>query len=97
EAIVSRCIAMIKYHPPEFEDRRKIWSVMVEQFGLDIEEQQIEYLAQIYPKASGRDIKGLAKLVAKYCQHKSVEPTLDVFERCCVFRGMEPESVSSCP
>lgn len=97
EAIVSRCIAMIKYHPPEFEDRRKIWSVMVEQFGLDIEEQQIEHLAQIYPKASGRDIKGLAKLVAKYCQHKSVEPTLDVFERCCVFRGMEPESVSSCP
>jgi SpoVK/Ycf46/Vps4 family AAA+-type ATPase len=93
EAIVSRCIALIKYHPPELQDRRKIWKVMVEQFGLDVGDELIDKLAKIYPEASGRDIKGLTKLVAKYCHHKSLTPDLDVFHRCCLFRGMAPEVI----
>lgn len=89
EAVVSRCIALIKYHQPGLEDRRKIWTVMTEQFGLNIDAPLIDTLAQLFPEASGRDIKGLAKLVAKYCHHKSVDPTLEVFERCSIFRGMD--------
>jgi len=89
EAIISRCIAMIKYHHPDVDDRRKIWRVMTEQFGLNIEPELISQLAELFPTATGRDIKGLTKLVAKYCHYKSVEPTLAVFERCCIFRGME--------
>lgn len=89
EAIVSRCIALIKYHSPGTEDRRKIWSVMTAQFGLDVPSILIDRLVELFPDATGRDIKGLAKLVAKYCQHKSVPPSLDVFERCCIFRGMD--------
>lgn len=95
EAIVSRCIALIRYHPPGLEDRRKIWGVMAEQFGLQLAPQLLDTLAVKFPEASGRDIKGLAKLVAKYCHHKSVEPTLAVFERCSIFRGMELDSVVS--
>ena len=34
EAIVSRCIALIKFYPPDDEARRRIWTVMVEQFEL---------------------------------------------------------------
>ncbi len=49
----------------------------------------LDMLAELFPHASGRDIKGLAKLVAKYCHHKAVEPTLEVFERCSIFRGLE--------
>ena len=93
EAIVSRCIALIRYHPPGLEDRRKIWAVMVEQFGLQLTPQLLDTLAAKFPEASGRDIKGLTKLVAKYCHHKVVEPTLAVFERCSIFRGMELDSV----
>lgn len=89
EAIVSRCIALIKYYPPGLEDRRRIWAVMTEQFGLNVPPELIARLAEIFPDASGRDIKGLAKLVAKYCHHKSVPPTLQVFERCSIFRGMD--------
>ena len=89
EAIVSRCIALIRYHPPGEEDRRRIWGVMTAQFGLEINEELINTLASEFPQASGRDIKGLAKLVAKYCHHKSVEPTLEVFRRCSIFRGMD--------
>jgi AAA+ superfamily predicted ATPase len=89
EAIVSRCIALIKFHPPNDEARRKIWGVMTDQFGLAVDAPLLDALVQTFPATSGRDIKGLAKLVAKYCQHRQVKPTLDVFERCAIFRGID--------
>lgn len=89
EAIVSRCIAMIKFHPPSRADRRKIWGVMSEQFGLSVAAELLDRLPDIFPEATGRDIKGLAKLVAKYCSQKQVLPTVEVFRRCSVFRGMD--------
>ncbi|TAL44969.1 MAG: AAA family ATPase [Methylovulum sp.] len=89
EAIISRCIAMIKYHNPNSADRRKIWRVMTEQFALPLDQALIEQLAELFPTATGRDIKGLTKLVAKFCQQKQLEPGLEVFKRCSVFRGLE--------
>jgi hypothetical protein len=91
EAIVSRCIAMIKFYPPDTAARAKIWRVMTQQFGLEVDAALIDQLAERFPHATGRDIKGLSKLTAKFCTHKSVAPTLDVFERCSVFRGMDQE------
>jgi len=88
EAIISRCIAIIRYHQPTFDDRCKIWAVMVEQFGLNVDAELINTLSKTFPKASGRDIKGLAKLAAKYCHHKSAAPSLDVFKKCSIFRDM---------
>ncbi|RLT93275.1 AAA family ATPase [Ketobacter sp.] len=89
EAIVSRCIALIKYHPPGRDDRLKIWQVMTGQFKLPVSDALLTELVEMFPAASGRDIKGLVKLVAKYCQHKSVSPELPVFQLCSIFRGME--------
>ena len=89
EAIISRCIAMIRYHPPQHADRCKIWRVMTEQFAVPIDEDLIDQLATLFPSATGRDIKGLTKLVAKFCLQKQLPPTLDVFKRCSVFRGLE--------
>ena len=95
EAIISRCIAMIKYHPPSAEDRRMIWQVMTQQFALQLDASLIEELVMLFPLATGRDIKGLTKLVSKFCQHKAVPPTLDVFMRCSIFRGMEMQHLSA--
>jgi ATPase family associated with various cellular activities (AAA) len=89
EAIISRCIALIRYHAPSHTDRCKIWRVMTEQFTLPLQDAQIKELATLFPTATGRDIKGLTKLVAKYCQQKKLDPTLEVFKRCSVFRGLE--------
>jgi SpoVK/Ycf46/Vps4 family AAA+-type ATPase len=89
EAIVSRCIAMIKYLPPNHDDRRRIWQVMTRQFGLPVDDPLINDLVLAFPAATGRDIKGLAKLVAKFCYQKQVEPSLEVFKRCSIFRGMD--------
>jgi hypothetical protein len=90
EAIVSRCIALIRYHAPDVAARERIWGVMAVQFGLDLSAAMLKDLAVIYPQASGRDIKGLTKLVAKFCQHKTLEPTLGVFARCAMFRALDP-------
>lgn len=90
EAIVSRCIALIRYHAPDLAARERIWGVMAEQFNLAIDAVMVRQLAEIYPEASGRDIKGLSKLVAKFCQHKQLQPTLEVFARCAMFRALDP-------
>ena len=89
EAIVSRCIALIKYNPPDRAARLRIWEVMTEQFGLGLEAGLVEQLVDVFPTATGRDIKGLTKLVAKFCNQKGVAPSLEVFRRCSIFRGME--------
>ena len=89
EAIVSRCIALIKYYPPDEVARKQIWRVMIEQFDLSVEPDLVAQLVEVFPAATGRDIKGLAKLVAKYCQHKDVQPSLEVFKRCAIFRGLD--------
>ena len=90
EAIVSRCIALIRYHPPDTAGRCSIWQVMGEQFALGLDAAMPEMLAALFPAATGRDIKGLAKLVAKYCHHKQEKPTREVFLRCAMFRGLDP-------
>jgi ATPase family associated with various cellular activities (AAA) len=89
EAIVSRCIAMIKYYPPDEAARRRIWQVMGDQFGLALDSALVDQLTALFPAATGRDIKGLSKLAAKYCQHKSCAASLEVFKRCAIFRGMD--------
>lgn len=90
EAIVSRCIALIRYHAPDAPARRRIWEVMGAQFALALEAPLLDALPALFPQASGRDIKGLAKLVAKYCSHKQAAPTREVFLRCAMFRGLDP-------
>jgi len=93
EAIVSRCIALIRYHPPDQAARERIWRVMARQFELALDDALIGTLAATYPQASGRDIKGLAKLVAKTCRHQQCAPSLAVFARCALFRAMDPAAL----
>jgi hypothetical protein len=90
EAILSRCIALLRYHPPDAAGRQRIWQVMGEQFALGLEPAMPGLLAALFPAATGRDIKGLAKLVAKYCRHKQVAASREIFLRCAIFRGLDP-------
>jgi hypothetical protein len=41
-----------------------------------------------FPEASGRDIKQLLKLTAKYCAQKKVVMDVKAFATCAVFRGI---------
>lgn len=97
EAIVSRCIALIRYHAPDLPARERIWRVMGAQFELGLDEPTIATLARTYPQATGRDIKGLAKLVAKTCRHQDCAPSLDVFARCALFRALDAQPADEAP
>ena len=65
------------------------WQVMAEPFGLDVDDALIGSLADLFPNAAERDIKGQAKLTAKYCGQKQLPFSLEAFQRCSIFRGMD--------
>jgi hypothetical protein len=68
---------------------------MAAQFRLSMDEALIDHLTTQFATATGRDIKGLAKLAAKFCHHKQLSPSPEVFARCAIFRGMEPHTAGN--
>ena len=88
DAILSRCIAVIRYDTPSADAARQLWRTLSAQFGADIPEPLQEELLALYPQASGRDIKELLRLATRYCAHKGVPLTADVFVLCAAFRGI---------
>jgi hypothetical protein len=89
DAILSRCIAVIKYETPSQEDAKKIWRVLANQFQVDLSDELIEQLTVKFPKVSGRDIKELLKLTSRYAKGKNVPLDVEVFRQCAQFRGVE--------
>jgi len=88
DAIVSRCIATIRYEPPGEENAKQIWRVLSDQFQFPLSAEIIDELICCFPGVSGRDIKELLKLTAKWCRQKKVEPSVAVFQACAQFRGL---------
>ena len=88
DAILSRCIAVIRYDTPPADAARQLWRMLSAQFGADIPEPLQEELLARYPQISGRDIKELIKLATRYCAHKGLPFTAEVFALCAVFRGI---------
>lgn len=43
---------------------------------------------------AGEFPKGLAKLVARYCRHKQLGASREVFLRCAMFRGPDPAALA---
>ncbi|WP_206997210.1 ATP-binding protein [Trinickia mobilis] len=87
DAILSRCIAKVQYETPPKPDAFRLWKLLAEQFGADLTDDLIEALTSAYPKASGRDIKELLKLTARYCRAKQIPLSEDAFRLCALFRG----------
>ncbi len=88
DAIVSRCIATIRYMVPVPEDAKRIWRVLADQFQFELSDALIDELVVRFKGISGRDIKELIKLTAKWCRQKSLVPSVRVFNTCAQFRGL---------
>jgi hypothetical protein len=88
DAILSRCIAVIRYDTPPPDAARQLWLTLSAQFGADIPAPLLEDLLVRYPTLSGRDIKELLKLVTRYCARKQLPLSADVFALCAMFRGI---------
>jgi hypothetical protein len=88
DAILSRCIAIISYETPSSEAAHRLWQNLAEQFEVELPEALIEELTRTYASASGRDIKELLKLTAKYCNNKNAPLSAEAFRQCAVFKGI---------
>lgn len=89
DAIVSRCIAIIKYEMPSREDTVRLWETLSAQFAVALDDAMIETLVNRFPNTSGRDIKELLKLTAKFCRSKNIPFTEEAFRQCAMFRGIK--------
>lgn len=88
DAILSRCIAVIRYDIPPPDAARQLWRTLAAQFAADIPEPLQEELLARYPVLNGRDIKELIKLATRYCTHKNLPFSAEVFAICAMFRGI---------
>lgn len=73
---------------PGTNEARQIWNVLSKQFEFSLEDELVDELVSHFKNISGRDIKELLKLTAKWCRQKNVTPSLDVFKTCAQFRGL---------
>jgi SpoVK/Ycf46/Vps4 family AAA+-type ATPase len=89
DAIVSRCIAIIKYEMPSREDMVRLWKTLSTQFQVELSDEMIKTLTNRFPETSGRDIKELLKLTAKFCRSKDIPYSEDAFRQCAMFRGIK--------
>lgn len=87
DAIISRCIAVIDYKNPGYEERKSIWKKQAELAGAELPEKLIDDLAFKWD-CSGRDIKGLIRLTSRYCRAHNLKPDMATFVRLATFRGM---------
>lgn len=90
DAILSRCIAWIKYDVPTETERVKLWLTLGGVYGLQLVSSKgmAERLAKRFESTTGRDIKGLIRLVTKYASNAKRSPTFADFERLAVFKGL---------
>ncbi len=88
DAILSRCIAIIRYEVPTADAAKRLWRTLGDQLGAELTDEMIDRLHGNYPAISGRDIKELLKLTIKYCRGRDMELTEEAFQLCAVFRGI---------
>ena len=87
DAIMSRCIAVIRYETPSREAALRLWQSLADQFDVDLSEDLVYKLVRDFPNSSGRDIKELLKLTSRLCKNTNSPITLEAFHECAVFRG----------
>lgn len=88
DAILSRCIAHIKYDVPNETMRPVLWKTLSDTYGANLSEKTIKEAVDYWPQAVGRDIKELMKLALKFAKKDSVPVDLEILRRCAQFRGL---------
>lgn len=89
DAILSRCLAVIRYGPPSTEDAPTVWSVLSEAVGNRLPPELIDDLVRVFPRVVGRDIKQLCGTVFRMAKAGRWNIDLDGFRKAAMFRGVE--------
>lgn len=88
EAILSRCVAVVRYQPPSVNDARVVWRKIAQINEVSLSDSLIEELVTQFPEAAPRDVKMLLRLVLRVAKAKNLDLTLDLFKRYATFRNM---------
>lgn len=90
EAILDRSIAHISFKPPSEPEREKLWVSLGQVFQLPLVKKAglPSKLAKAFPKATGRDIKGLIRLAIKYTRQRKRQVTFDDLKRFAPYKGL---------
>ena len=83
DAIISRCIAHLKYELPDAEELKRIWKILSEQFNVKIADKDIDGIVKSNTDKgihmSGRDVKNTLKLLKKVADKKEKPISLEMF------------------
>ena len=88
DAILSRCIAIIQFTTPTSGQAAQLWTSLAQQFHVELPDGLVDRLTVTYAAASGRDIKELLKLTAKFCKGTQQPLCEETFAQCAAFRSI---------
>lgn len=89
DAIISRCLAIIHYTIPKSEDAARVWRVMAANNNVELGEDLIRDLLDLFPTITPRDIKLLLRLTLRVVSSRGEPLSIDTFRRCAMFRAIE--------
>lgn len=89
DAMISRCIAIIDFTPPDREGADMSWKVMSKHFQADLSPELIEELLDLFPSIAQRDMKMLIRLVLKWAHRRDLPVDLDLFRKAAMFRAIK--------
>jgi hypothetical protein len=89
EAIISRCAAIIEYEIPTPENAAKIWQVFARQYEFELPGKLLTQLLATFEEISPRDMKMLLRLVLRVARNMNVDPDINLFRQCAMFRAIK--------
>lgn len=91
DAILSRAAAIITYKMPSKGDALKMWKLHTARLLTGKFKVSAKFLTELnnhFGGISGRDIQRVVALVARVCNSKKEKPTLNLFIKAAVFKGL---------
>lgn len=96
DAIISRCIAHVKYSLPDRSELFSLWKILSKQYEVEFSDGLCHDLVRRFPGISGRSVKQLIRLSKALCQNRGQEITAASIEWVSRFQPIE-ESVERSP
>jgi len=73
DAIISRCIAHIKYTIPDESQLVELWRILSKQYDVNFSDEMCRELAEAFPYISGRSVKQMIRLAKALCSSRGTE------------------------
>lgn len=91
EAILARCAAVIDFQAPTPEDARRIWQIMAQGNGVELDPELLDRLVRDFTDITARDIKMLLRLALRIAAHRGERLSISDVAHAAHFRGIHIE------